>query len=202
MRIAVKCGEVKSHRREYSKIPAIRAGAKSAEDFELFEHLLGQRKAMRASAREPEGEAREVARNMARIYDVLLKYGRFFEPSPRPTKYRTGEPNQCYGNSLDLVIAHDELSYCEGYVVIEHIPFPMEHSWCITEQGNLVDVTLKKPGLTYFGVVFNSLFAATRDLPLMESVLIENASPRSLATVMLGSADQVFRDAHSSPPTS
>jgi hypothetical protein len=132
---------------------------------------------MRAAARESVGDADEVARNMARIYDLLLKHGRFFEPTPRPKNYKSGDRNQCYGNSLDLVIAHDELSYCEGYVVIGRIPVPMEHGWCMTEQGKVVDVTLKKPGLAYFGVVFNSLYGATRDLPLLESVLIENAKP-------------------------
>lgn len=177
MRIFVKWVEMKMQLREYSRAPAVRAGAKSAEHLELFEHLLGQRKTMRAAAREPASEVDEVARNMARIYDLLLKYGRFFEPSPRPKKYKVGERNQCYGNSLDLVIAHDELSYCEGYVVIDRIPIPMEHGWCMTEQGKVVDVTLKQPGLAYIGVVFNSLFAATRDLPSLESVLIENAKP-------------------------
>jgi hypothetical protein len=132
---------------------------------------------MRAAARKSGGEADEVARNMARIYDLLLKNGRFFEPTPRPKNYKAGERHQCYGNSLDLVIAHDELSYCEGYVVIERIPIPMEHGWCMTDQGKVVDVTLKKPGLAYFGVVFNSLYAATHDLPMLESVLIENAKP-------------------------
>ena len=116
---------------------------------------------------------------MARIYDLVLKYGRFFEPSPRPKKYKPGDRHQCYGNSLDLVIAHDELSYCEGYVVVEGIDIPMEHGWCVTEEGSLVDVTLRKPliPLAYFGVVFNSLFAATRDLPAIESVLFESAEP-------------------------
>jgi hypothetical protein len=35
---------------------AIRAGAKSAEDFELFEYLSADRKAMRTSAREDEAD--------------------------------------------------------------------------------------------------------------------------------------------------
>jgi len=132
---------------------------------------------MRAAARKSKTD--EVARSMTRIYDLVLKYGRFFEPSPRPKKYKPGDRHQCYGNSLDLVIAHDELSYCEGYVFVERIPIPMEHGWCVTEQGSGVDVTLRKPiiPLAYFGIVFNSLFAATRDLPAIESVLIENAEP-------------------------
>ncbi|MDB5290039.1 MAG: hypothetical protein JWL69_1280 [Phycisphaerales bacterium] len=158
---------------------AVRAGAKSAADLVLFDYLYEQRKAMRTAARGGERDADEVAHNMARIYDLVLEHGRFFEPSPRPKKYKWGDRNQCYGNALDLVIAHDELSYCEGYVVIERIPVPMEHGWCVTDEGTVVDVTLRKPviALAYFGVVFNSLFAATRDLPAMESVLIENAGP-------------------------
>lgn len=143
----------------------------------MFEYLCADREAMRTAVREDEAD--EVARNMARIYDLMLKYGRFFEPSPRPKKYQKGERNQCYGNSLDLVVAHDELSYCEGYVLVSGVPMPMEHGWCVTEEGGVVDVTLAKPivPLSYFGVVFNALFAATRDLPAVESVLVENAEP-------------------------
>jgi hypothetical protein len=154
---------------------AVRAGAKSPAGFALFDFLCADQKAMRAAAHK--SEADEVARNMARIYDLLLKYGRFFEPSPRPKKYKPGDRHQCYGNSLDLVMADDGLRYCEGYVVVEGISIPMEHGWCVTEDGSVLDVTLRKPliPLAYFGVVFNSLFAATRHLPAMESVLIENA---------------------------
>lgn len=164
-----------SPRRSNLKARAIRAGAKSATDFELFEYLCADQKAMRTAAREDEAD--EVARNMARIYDLVLRHGRFFAPSPRPKKFRAGDRNQCYGNSLDLVIAHDDLRFCEGYVVVERIPRPIEHGWCVTKEGVVVDVTLRKPliPLAYFGVVFNSEFAATRDLPAMESVLIENA---------------------------
>jgi hypothetical protein len=114
---------------------------------------------------------------MARIYHLMLTHGRFFEPAARPRKFKTGPRNQCYGNSLDLVLAHRELSYCEGLVVVERIPIPVEHGWCVTSEGSVVDVTLKKPALTYFGVVFNSLYAVTRDLPALESVLIANDKP-------------------------
>jgi hypothetical protein len=164
-------------RRNNLKARAVRAGAKSPADFELFDYLCADQRAMRTAARKDERD--DVARNMTRIYDLMLKYGRFFEPSPRPKKYKAGDRNQCYGNSLDLVIAHDELSYCEGYVVVENISYPVEHAWCVTREGNVLDVTLKKPLIpwAYFGVVFNSQFASTRDLPAMESVLIENAKP-------------------------
>jgi len=161
------------------KARAVRAGAKSAEDFELFEHLCAQQKAMRTAADSSKREDDEVAHNMVRIYDLLLKYGRFGEPAPRPKKFKSGDRHQCYGNSLDLVVAHDELSYCEGYVAVKGVPIPMEHAWCITDEASVVDVTLRKPliPLAYFGVLFNSLFVATRDLPAIESVLIENADP-------------------------
>lgn len=132
---------------------------------------------MRADSRKDETD--DVARNMTRIYDLMLEYGRFFQPSPRPKQYKSGDRNQCYGNSLDLVVAHDELSYCEGYVVVKGIDIPMEHGWCVTEEASVVDVTLRKPliPLAYFGVEFNPLFVATRNLPAIESLLIENAEP-------------------------
>ena len=165
-------------RRVNHRAAAVRAGAKSTTDFVLFDHLQQERKAMRADARKNEDD--EVARNMTRIYDLVLKYGRFYEPSPRPKKYKPGDRHQCYGNSLDLVIAHDELSYCEGYVVVQGTDIPMEHGWCVTEAGSLVDVTLRKPlvPLAYFVVVFDLAFASSRDLPAIESVLIRQKSDK------------------------
>jgi hypothetical protein len=158
---------------------ARKCGAKSEIDFELFEHLHRHRAAMRVDAQDERHGIDEVARNMVRTYDMVLNYGRFFEPTPRPKQYKAGDRNQCYGNSLDLFIANEGLNYCEGYVVVKGALFPAEHGWCITEDGSVVDVTLRKPllPLAYFGVVFNSLFAASRDLPAIESVLIENAEP-------------------------
>jgi hypothetical protein len=134
---------------------------------------------MRDAVRGDKGGTDDVAHNMVPIYDLVLEHGRFFQPSPRPKKYKPGDRHQCYGNSLDLVIAQDELSYCEGYVVVKGVSIPMDHVWCATADGILVDVTLRKPliPLAYFGVVFNSLFAANHDLPAIESVLIRNAEP-------------------------
>jgi hypothetical protein len=158
---------------------AEKAGAKSAIDFELFEHLHHYREAMRAAVREDKDGTDDVAHNMVRIYDLVLEHGRFFEPSPRPKKYKPGDRHQCFGNSLDLVVAHKELSYCEGYVVVKGISIPMDHVWCMTTDGKAVDVTLRKPliPLAYFGVVFNSLFAMSHDLPAIESVIIQNTKP-------------------------
>ena len=158
---------------------AQRAGAKSAIDFELFDHLHHHREVMRAAVREDKDGTDDVAHNMVRIYDLVLKYGRFFEPSPRPKHFKPGDRHHCFDNSLDLVIAHEDLSYCEGYVVVKGVSIPMEHAWCVTAEGMLVDVTLRKPliPIAYFGVVFNPLFAANHDLPAIESVLIRNAKP-------------------------
>jgi len=157
----------------------MRAGAKSAIDFELFEHLHHHREVMRAAVREDKDGTDDVAHNMCRIYDLVLEHGRFFEPSPKPKKYKAGDRHQCYGNSLDMVVAHDDLSYCEGYVVVKGVSIPMDHAWCVTADGIVVDLTLRKPlfPLAYFGVVFNSLFVVSHDLPAIESVLIRNAEP-------------------------
>jgi hypothetical protein len=158
---------------------ALKANAKTAIDLELFEHLHHHRDVMRAAASEDKDGLDEVAHNMVRIYDLVLENGRFFEPVPRPKKYKPGDRQQCYGNSCDLVVAHEDLSYCEGYVVVNGVSIPMEHAWCVTADGSLVDVTLRKPliPLAYFGVVFNSLFVASHDLPAIESVLIHNVEP-------------------------
>jgi hypothetical protein len=31
----------------------------------------------------------------------------------------------------------------------------MEHGWCVTRNGKVIDVTLRRPGLSYFGVSYS-----------------------------------------------
>jgi hypothetical protein len=38
--------------------------------------------------------------------------------------------------------------------VFNSLVSPVDHAWCVTEDGKVIDVTLKNAGLSYFGVPF------------------------------------------------
>lgn len=83
--------------------------------------------------------------------DFVLKHGRWYEPTPRPPKYRQGAPRCCYGNALMAGIVHD-LPYVEGYAVSPQ-GLVLQHAWNDLG-GRALDVTWPTPGLAYLGVWF------------------------------------------------
>ena len=50
----------------------------------------------------------------------------------------------CFENCIRLVLQQRvvPLTYCEGFVATDHVPFPIEHAWLKDEHGTVVDVTL------------------------------------------------------------
>ena len=132
-----------------TKRKATAAGAKTEEDFALFATLVSLRDSVKKLAG-------PMTRAMLASYNLILNRGRFFQPQPFPKGYRRGKAQDCYGNSSKLAMFKVGLTYCEGTVLckfdtlISHV----EHAWCITDDGKVIDVTLKNAGLFYFGVPF------------------------------------------------
>lgn len=50
---------------------------------------------------------------------------------------------------------------CEGVVVVQAGVPDVEHAWCVDGDGGVIDVTLKEPGVSYFGIVFSAEEIAT-----------------------------------------
>ncbi|MBI3675185.1 MAG: hypothetical protein HY243_01025 [Proteobacteria bacterium] len=135
------------------------ARAKTDTDFALFAHLSKLRKQIADLIKKTKGGTIPAPRCMLLRYDFFLKRGRFFEPQPLPKGIRRGRPKECYFNSLKLALLQDDLTYCEGFVVIPLSKSRMtdvEHGWCVTKSGTVIDVTLEKPGLAYFGVPYTA----------------------------------------------
>jgi hypothetical protein len=55
------------------------------------------------------------------------------------------------------------LTYCEGCVLcqLNDLVTHVDHAWCVTGDGKVVDVTFKNSGLSYFGVVLTMKELAT-----------------------------------------
>ena len=157
---------------EATRALAVQAGAKTAEDFELFTALTSLRDQYRAMHAT---EQSEPVRDMLALYDHFLERGRFYEPQRLPKGFRRGKPHQCYGNSFDLAVRTKGLAYCEGYVLIPlgGRAAEVEHAWCVTDEGRVVDVTLRQAGLAYFGIPYTpEEMAGDPDLPLADDIIL------------------------------
>jgi hypothetical protein len=92
----------------------------------------------------------------------MLQYGRDYAIGPHTFSLPRGEPKQCFMNATHLALELPHLTYVEGKIAMMGIP--IEHAWCIDEEGVVVDPTLA-PGIKdgsydrisdYFGVPFRT----------------------------------------------
>ena len=44
--------------------------------------------------------------------------------------------------------------YCEGKAVSYSLPLPLDHAWCLDEDGQVIETTWLEVADEYFGVVF------------------------------------------------
>jgi hypothetical protein len=82
----------------------------------------------------------------------LLAYGQPYYTDEKSFEGRRRTPKQCFMNAYQLTFEKD-LTYVEGYCHMGIIP--IEHAWCITREGIVVDPTLPTAS-GYFGVPFKS----------------------------------------------
>jgi len=91
--------------------------------------------------------------------EFFLKHGRLFTPRSFPSKYRKwrGKPKACLYNAVELALSFPKLDYVEGYALpAKGLPLPIPHSWCVDDEGKVVDPTWHKVvGLEYFGLAFD-----------------------------------------------
>lgn len=92
------------------------------------------------------------------VEDFILKNGRAFEFSPLPRGVERGRMRECFLNAANLAMREDDkYIYCEGYAISAAVPFPVEHGWCVTPDGRVVDPTWDD-ARDYYGVAFKYEF--------------------------------------------
>lgn len=66
----------------------------------------------------------------------------------------------CYLNAWKLRNSDTNLRYCEGYMLLEGIPVPILHAWCINEAEEVVDISIEWDATAaYYGLEFAPAFA-------------------------------------------
>jgi hypothetical protein len=116
-----------------------------------------------------------------------LTHASFFVPAARPKQYRKRKDKACFYNAQELAVEKDDLIYCEGQALTAGgYVTEVEHAWCVTPDGMVVDVTWAAPGLSYFGVPFTRSYLRQRFLagleegavgPLFTSELLADTGP-------------------------
>jgi len=87
----------------------------------------------------------------------LFKYGRAFIAAALPKDIRKTPNGHSFDNSLRLATRrHPALTYAEGKASSAIEGSLIEHAWCVTPDGVVVDPTLEHPEQhEYFGVAFS-----------------------------------------------
>lgn len=89
---------------------------------------------------------------------LVLKIGKAYAGVPFRGKPRA--PKKCFENALRYAEANG-LRYAEGYglsgtLIKNGLFFPVEHAWCVDDEGNAVDPTWRNPETSlYYGIEFD-----------------------------------------------
>jgi hypothetical protein len=137
----------------------------SEQDFDV---LLQRKLEREQDAFNSSGEFAQT-QGMVTKSEWLMKHGRFFAPRRLPAGYRHGTLKECYSNSSQLAIKRG-LTYCEG-LLLSSAGNLLPHAWCLDGDQRLLEVTLKEPGRSYFGVAFSTSFLQSHEQPLIDEVV-------------------------------
>lgn len=91
------------------------------------------------------------------VADYLRRHGQEWTAQPLPDEYERAEPQQCFTNATQLVVANDDLRYCEGYLHRPGSGFAFLHAWAVDEDGMVIDPTIDNPEeCRYWGVAYET----------------------------------------------
>jgi hypothetical protein len=96
------------------------------------------------------------------IHDVILAHGRVFEPAPLPDNVYPALPGHAPKAAAILADQH-ALVYVEGLALLPDMRTVIEHAWCATFGGRVLDPNLGgDTAAAYLGVAFTMQFRRTR----------------------------------------
>jgi hypothetical protein len=84
------------------------------------------------------------------MYQVLHEKGQEFNRMPVKLT-QLGPRRKCYMNAYRLSMQYANLRYVEGVATTTDLNLPMEHAWCVDDDGNVYDPTWDN-GADYFGM--------------------------------------------------
>lgn len=118
------------------------------------EKIVQYARAMSRSARHPGSDGWAYGS----IHDAVLAHGRVFEPAPLPDNVYPALPG--HGPEAAAILA-DQLAavYVEGFALLPDARTVVEHAWCATFTGQVIDPNLAgQSAAAYLGVAFTMRF--------------------------------------------
>ena len=92
------------------------------------------------------------------LHDVVLAHGRIFEPSPLPANVYPALPGHASKAAAILADQH-AFTYVEGLALLPDMHTVIEHAWCATFTGQVIDPSLNgNTAAAYLGVAFTMNF--------------------------------------------
>jgi hypothetical protein len=92
------------------------------------------------------------------IHDVLLAHGRVFQPTPLPENVYPALPGHASKAAAILADQH-AWTYVEGLALLPDLHTVIEHAWCATFAGQVIDPNLSgKVAAAYLGIAFTRNF--------------------------------------------
>jgi hypothetical protein len=93
-------------------------------------------------------------------YTLVANQGSVYRGAPQDHGFPPGEKKECFSNALHLAL-EKHLLYAEGYATHQKLGgVPIEHAWCVSPDGEVVDTTWSYPDAVYIGLVFHPVKAA------------------------------------------
>ncbi|HTJ69911.1 MAG TPA: hypothetical protein VL551_20410 [Actinospica sp.] len=123
------------------------------------------------------------------LHDVVLAYGRIFEPAPLPENVYPALPGHASKAAAILADQH-AFTYVEGLALLPDMHTVIEHAWCATFTGQVIDPNLSgNTAAAYLGVAFTMNFRRTTLAQGAGAILIGNpagepppSTPKSSST--------------------
>ena len=94
------------------------------------------------------------------IQALVLEHGQLCNAMPLPKQYKPMSSKNCYKNAFKLMTKNKDLIYCEGFAIPFRGNFSLNHAWCITMCGDVIDPTWPyyPKGMAYRGIPFERDF--------------------------------------------
>lgn len=124
----------------------------------------------------------------------LMAYGRLWAEGARPRTIQPGAAQACYQNAFRLATRHPrEYRYAEGIALLPTWHVPVEHVWCVTDEGTVVDPTWDDAEHAfYFGVAFDTVMLGKVYSVIQTGGVFDHQNWRAAAPVLLGESAPSF----------
>lgn len=108
------------------------------------------------------------------INDVVLAHGRVFEPTPLPDNVYPALPGHASKAAAILADQH-AWTYVEGLALLPDMHTVIEHAWCATFTGHVIDPNLSgNTAAAYLGVAFTMKYRRTTLIGGTQPILISD----------------------------